>query len=751
MSQARPTRQRLAAAAIATMTVAIGFGAWPAAVLAAVPTAADDTVVVQRNAGPTSIDVLDNDTITEGDLITAATGATHGTVAMVSDGLSVTYKPDAGYSGTDTFDYTVTNDPDGDATATVTVKVNAPPVAVDDPAVPGCDPPDVFGGSFPILEDAGQVTLAADCSLTANDTDADGSIVAWDVVAPPTHGSLEWLPNQPGIVGYTPVLDFNSPAGDQPGGTWLSDSLTYEVIDDDGARSDPATLRIWVAPLNDAPTVTAGPATVHGTEDTPYSAPWATGITPGPANESTQAVHFQLTSDTNMFLFDVEPALAPDGTLSFTPAPNTTGSATVTFVAKDDGGLEDYGTPGAHSFDTSAPVSVQIVVDAAGDPPTAVDYSQTISEDAGPTLLNVLMSGSDPDGDPLTVIAVGTPSKGTATFTPGFITYTPDANATGTDTFSFTIADADGTPASATVHVTITAVNDAPSPGADAVTVAEDQAVASSVAVLENDTDVDGDTLSVAAAGGAARGVVTITGTSVRYKPNANAFGSDTVTYTVSDGHGGTATGSIAVTITPANDPPNAVNDGVPTPINLVLGGGAQAVPVLSNDTWLPDAPESLSIVSVTKGGHGMVAITGGGSGLTYLPTGTTAGIDVFTYTISDGHGLTDTASVQINVVKDVTKPKVSVPTVSISHVKGRTTSVLTVRWAITETQSGVRSEVLQIKTNSGAWTSISLPSSSARSRAVTVHIQRTIQFRVRATDKAGNASAYVLSHTIRT
>src|SRR6185312_14865141 len=113
------------------------------------------------------------------------------------------------------------------------------------------------------------------CSVNANDTDADGSIVAWDVVTPPAHGAIDWMSNQPAFFGYTPDPDYNTPAGDQPGGTWVSDSLTYQAIDEDGARSNPATLRIWMAPVNDAPTVTGGPATVHAMENTPYSASWA--------------------------------------------------------------------------------------------------------------------------------------------------------------------------------------------------------------------------------------------------------------------------------------------------------------------------------------------------------------------------------------------------------------------------------------------------------------------------------------------
>ena len=232
--------------------------------------------VVQKNASAETLDVLDNDTVAPGDAISATTDPTHGTVTLADDGLSVTYEPDAGYTGPDTFDYTVTNDPDGELTATVTIKVNAPPVAVDDPAA-GCFPPDPFGGSFPILEDSATITFAgADCDLTGNDTDADGTIVAWDVTGGQGHGTAVWLPNQPGSSATTPDTelqhDGRRPAGRHGGSP---DSLTYQAHRR-GWRAVGARRRsgIGVAPVNDAPTFTPGAlySPPRGRRDGPYSA-----------------------------------------------------------------------------------------------------------------------------------------------------------------------------------------------------------------------------------------------------------------------------------------------------------------------------------------------------------------------------------------------------------------------------------------------------------------------------------------------
>src|SRR6185295_4608943 len=132
--------------------------------------------------------------------------------------------------------------------------------------------------------------------------------------------------------------------------------------------------------------------------------------------------------------------------------------------------------------------------------------------------------------------------------------------------------------------------------------------------------------------------------------------------------------------------------------------------PVLANDTWLPDAPETLHITAVTQGSHGIVAITGGGTGLTYRASGTALGIDVFTYTISDGHGGTDTAQVQVTVA-DITAPKASIISIQKSTIPGRSGLRIYVHWSITETGSGVKSQLFQRRTGTGAWVTVSLPS----------------------------------------
>jgi hypothetical protein len=95
------------------------------------------------------------------------------------------------------------------------------------------------------------------------------------------------------------------------------------------------------------------------------------------------------------------------------------------------------------------------------------------------------------------------------------------------------------------------------------------------------------------------------------------------------------------ITVTNANDPPVAVADNATTLENTPV-----TIDVMNND-YDPDG-DTLTVVSATNGTNG--SVTNNGSNVTYTPALNFTGTDSFNYTISDGNGGTDTATVNVTV-----------------------------------------------------------------------------------------------------
>ncbi|MDF1722629.1 MAG: calcium-binding protein [Minwuia sp.] len=179
-----------------------------------------------------------------------------------------------------------------------------------------------------------------------------------------------------------------------------------------------------------------------------------------------------------------------------------------------------------------------------------------------------------------------------------------------------------------------------PTANDDQAILAEDTSIL--IDVLANDVDPDGDALVISAVSGAANGVVEIAGNQVRYTPDANFNGSDSFTYSVADGAGGTdGPADVSVTVTPVNDAPVASDDQVVTDEDVTV-----VIDVLGND--LDVDGDSLSVIAAS-GLNGAVSI--GTTGLlTYTPEADFNGSDSISYTIDDGNGGQDVANVAVTV-----------------------------------------------------------------------------------------------------
>ena len=159
--------------------------------------------------------------------------------------------------------------------------------------------------------------------------------------------------------------------------------------------------------------------------------------------------------------------------------------------------------------------------------------------------------------------------------------------------------------------------------------------------VLANDSDPNGDPLTVTDAT-AANGTVTINddGT-LTYTPNPDFNGEETISYTVSDPDGNTASGSVNVDVVAVNDDPDAVDD-----TGTVAGGETAIFDVLANDTDVDG--DTLTVTEATAA-NGTVTINDDGT-LTYEPNAGFTGDDTITYTVTDPSGASDTAQVAVTV-----------------------------------------------------------------------------------------------------
>ena len=293
-----------------------------------------------------------------------------------------------------------------------------------------------------------------------------------------------------------------------------------------------------------------------------------------------------------------------------------------------------------------------------GDPSTkALEDEATLDEDTIASI-DVLANDEIPSGQ--TILSV-TPDSVSAAGgllvwddMANRILYTPPANFNGVDQFSYEVVT-DAPPllgrSSATVSVTVTAINDAPLVTDDTIDAVEDTVLAfESAALLTNDLDVDEDPLSVVSVGDATSGTVTISSGTIEYTPAADFAGTDTFTYTMSDGTV-EATGTVTVEVAAVNDAPVALDDvlrvapGQPTMVNVFDA-------LLVNDTAGPsESEQTISIFEISESSAEGGTITVEDGQLTYTPPNQFTGSDSFAYQIVDNEEATSAvATVTIDV-----------------------------------------------------------------------------------------------------
>jgi cyclophilin family peptidyl-prolyl cis-trans isomerase len=597
-------------------------------------------------------------------------GPAHGTLSGTAPNL--TYTPDSGYFGPDSFQFTAGNGTLISAPTTVGLTVVGPPTA----------------NAQAVTTAVGTPTAI---TLAGTDPNTPPLALTYTVTTGPTHGTLSGTaPN----LTYTPATGYFGPDSFQftaRNGTLTSTPATVAlaVVTQPTANAQSVTAAEGTAraitltgtdtdtpPLALTYTVTASPAhgTLSGTApnltytpDSGYfgpdsfqftdnngtltSAPATVTITVvGPPAANAQSVSTGVGVPTAITLTGTDPNTPPlaltytvttgptHGTLSgaapnltYTPATGYFGPDTFQFTVSN-GAL------------TSAPATVALSVVAQ---PTA--NAQSVTTAVG-TPTAITLTGTDPDTPPLALtytVTIG-PAHGTLSGTAPNLTYTPATSYFGPDSFQFTARNGTLTSTPATVAL---AVVTQPTANAQSVTAAEGTARAITLTGIDPDTPPLALTYNVTAS--PVHGTLSGTAPNLTYTPASGYFGPDSFQFTDSNGTLTSAPATVTITVV---GPPAANAQAVSTAV-----GTAAIITLTGTD---PDTPPLALTYTVTASpAHG--TLSGAAPNLTYTPAAGYFGPDGFQFTVSNGTLFSAPATVALAVVGPPTANAQAVTTLS--------------------------------------------------------------------------------------
>ncbi|MES2961494.1 MAG: tandem-95 repeat protein [Pseudomonadota bacterium] len=586
------------------------------------PTATITSATINEDAS-TTIDVLsaasdlDNDVLS----ISAIGSASHGVATIVTDAQGkqkISYIPTVNYYGTDSFAYTISDGRGGTVTKTISVQINS----VNDLPVVTLD--------SAITNEDTKVIL----DVLAYSSDVDGDTLSISSVTNGAHGQVLSFTDSDGKrkISYTPTTNYNG-----------SDSFTYKISDGHGGIVT-KTVSVNISAVNDVPTATLTSVTTNEDNATILDvlafASDVDGdvlIISGVTAASHAAVSIINSSDGKQ-------------KISYIPQANYNGNDSFSYTISDGHGGEIVKT-----------VTVNVI--SVNDVPIALITSAVTNEDT-PTILDVLASASDVEGDILSITNVGTATHGfTAIFidSDGYqkISYTPVENYNGLDYFTYKISDGHGGVVTKTVSVNVVSVNDAPTITKilSNVTTNEDSVfiiiTADKISAAFADADVN-DYLTYAIT--SVNGITTIpswlsidnnNGEITSNNPTNEDVGNYNIIITATDLSGLAISQSFFLTVNNVNDAPTASITSIATnEDNLVK------IDVLSAASDI-DASDILSLTSVTNGLHGTASIITDDNGnkvISYVPNANYNGSDIITYTISDNNGASVTKELTVTV-----------------------------------------------------------------------------------------------------
>ena len=434
--------------------------------------------------------------------------------------------------------------------------------------------------------------VAVTVDLLDGVTDPDSDQLA--VVSAVSPGNVVQLQNAR-TVTVTPARDFVG-------------ILTVQYVVSDGQHSVDGALRVTVRHVDGRPTAFDQDVTV--------------------VNDASASLFLTGSDPENQVLTFKIVAGPTNGTINGTP-PIVTYRAMADFV-----GTDSFIFTASDGEKTSAHATVTIHVLDRNRPPTATPQMVAATED---TDSEITLTGSDPNGNPLSFFIRSGPQHGNLfiSFPSPHATYVPSSNYNGPDSFTFYVSDGQFFSADATVTIDVAAVNDPPVAFATQRTLNED----TSATITLQGGDVDGDPITFAMGDGPHHGSLSVSLPTVTYTPDPNFNGSDSFTFTVSDGVATSAPATVSLSVTSVNDPPVALDDSVTTAEDTAVAITLHATDVDS---------QFLSYTIVTLPSDGI--LSGTGPSRTYTPAANATGVRTIKFRASDGFASSNTATVTITI-----------------------------------------------------------------------------------------------------
>jgi len=493
---------------------------------------------------------------------------------------NLTYTPTSGYFGADSFTFRTY---DGKlysdaATVAITVKQIAAPVR-----------PTVQYVNYPPTADEQTLITEQDKNLkiTLTGKDQNGDALSFAVVKQTANGKL---------TGTAPDMTYTPNPG-----FYGQDNFTFKA-NDGQADSEAAIVRITVKRLNRAPIADeqtlitdrdkALKITLTGSD--PEGSMLSFAIVNQPANG-------QLTGT------------APD--MVYTPNPGFYGQDNFTFKVND----------GLWTSDTA---TVQITVNWLNGPPKADD--QTVITEHNKNL-KITLTGSDPDGDPITYLMVNPPVNGQLTGTAPNLTYTPTSGYSGTDSFTFKVNDGKADSVVATVNMTVKP-NQPPKADGQTLTAKNDR----DLKITLTGSDPDGEPLTYLIVMPPVLGQLTGTAPNLTYTPNKEFIGADRFTFKVNDGKADSVVATVKITVKP-NSPPQAQHQSLTVEKDKDL-----KITLTGSD---PD-DDTITYYVISNPGYGQ--LTGTAPNLIYTPKEGFSGEDRFMFIVNDGKAHSAVATVNM-------------------------------------------------------------------------------------------------------